>query len=180
MDTNPYAFLRMKAGLSQNAFCQRYTFAKQTLTCIESGMYTELSDRMVVSLGKACAAAGVAARLELLENYGVDRLQQAYVEWRQRQRGAFAETINRVVPGRWTNEKSPMDCLVEDTTGSVQGFAKALKVPNATLIRYMRGKQLLMPRSLESALRGVNYPYLPELYRLQTQWARKELQEEEI
>lgn len=180
METNPYAFLRMKAGLSQNAFCAKYGFAKQTLICIESGMYTELSDRMIVSLGKACAAAGVPARVELLENYGADKLQQAYMEWRSRERGAFAERLNTYVPDKWTAEISPMKFMVDETVGSVQGFAKALKIPSATLIRYMTGKQAIIPRSIESALRQINYPYLVDLARLQREWADGELQEEEI
>lgn len=170
MALNPFAFLRLKCGLSQSKFCARYGFSKQTVIGIESGMYPDLSDRMIVSLGKACADAGVNARMELLVTYGVERLQQAYKQWQAIERQEAVPLVNGFEPTVWTEELSPMHCLVVGTVGSLQGFAKRLKVPPATLVRYTRGEQDMMPKSIYEAFRQIRYPYLLDLIRNQAEW----------
>ena len=167
---NPYALLREKTGLSQVAFARKHELARQTLVSIEQGVYPTLSDRMILELGKECHAAGVDARAELMAEYGVGRLSEAYAKWRKADREEVAWIINRIEPNAWTPELSPMHFVVKAFGRGVQGFSKALKIPSATLLRYIKGEQREMPESIEVALREVEYPHLTQLIALQASW----------
>lgn len=167
---NPYALLREQCGLNQSEFSTKHQLARQTLVAIEQGVYPTLSDRMILELGKECHAKGVAAASVLQEAFGVSRLSEAYELWRRADRLAASAGINDVVPGQWTKDLSPMHFVVKGFGRGVQGFSKALKVPGATLLRYIKGDQREMPRSLEEALRGVEYPYLTQLIERQAAW----------
>jgi hypothetical protein len=68
------------------------------------------------------------------------------------------------------DDVSPMAVLVKDTAGSVQGFAKLIKVPSATLLRYVRGDQQFMPASIREALFDCGYDYVAELEDVQARW----------
>lgn len=167
---NPFQRLRKECGLTIKAFCETYGFSKQSIIGIEAGMYPELSDRMIISMGHACHTHNVDAATTLLESYGVPRLQDAYLEWCQAERRYAGHILAMYRPDVGTATRSPMQLLVDDTVGSVQGFAKRLKVPQATLFRYASGKQVTMPKSIETALRQVKYPYLSELIGMQANW----------
>lgn len=167
---NPYAFLRGLTGLTQKQFCEQYSFAKQTLILIEQGVSPELSDRMVVSMGKALFDKGIVAQEVLYAEYGVTTLGVAYKQWRKMERAEVSKNWISPVP-KQTEVSSPMAFLVRETIGSVQGFAKALKIPPATLVRYIKGLQREMPASVREALMDVGYIYLTELINAQAQWA---------
>lgn len=171
MTMNPFSFLRTKAGYTQKRFGADFGFAKQTLIAIESGMYPELSERMVVSISAACERAGLDAGAELADHYDTPYLAVAYSQWREAERGQMTHLINVYRPTLWTNTRSPMSCFIDNTVGSLQGFAKRLKVPPATLARYAQGKQRMMPSRIEAALRAVDYPYLSELIAVQANWS---------
>lgn len=167
---NPYAYLRRRAGLTLMGFCDTYHFAKQTLISIEAGQYTGLTDRMIRALGHACAQKGIDAGSELMQQYGVRWLRGAYERWRAAMRLESAAKINPVRPVRWSKNTSPMKALVEDTFGSQQGFSKSLKVPPSTLMRYTAGGQRHMPKTVEQALRDIEYPWIAELSAVQSNW----------
>ena len=167
---NPYAFLRKKAGLSQRKFCAEYGFAKQTLIGIESGFYPTLSERMADAIFTACNKADIDASVALLDEFNTPYLDRAYAAWRFNDRdGALLHTWK---PDLLHEATSPMEEFVMDTVGSVQGFAKLLKVPPATLTRYMRGEQAIMPTSIHTALDAVDYPYLRQLQASQREWVK--------
>lgn len=167
---NPYALLREKAGLSQVKFAEKHGLARQTLIAIEQGVYPTLSDRMIVELGKECHAAGVDARTELREGYGVDTLSAAYAKWRDADRLEESAAVNDLVPDQWTSQLSPMHFIVKGFGRGVQGFSKAMKIPTATLLRYIKGEQREMPTSIEEAFRGIGYPYLTLIIERQAAW----------
>lgn len=145
---NPYAYLREKCGLSQQKFCDKYKFAKQTLVGIEAGFYADLSPRMVAALHEACVVANVPEYDLLREEYRDSHIEIAYSHWRAWER---ARVDLPPVGIRSTAELSPMHFYVKDTVGSVQGFAKLLKIPPATLLRYIRGGKRGMPWEVREA-----------------------------
>lgn len=170
MTKNPYALLRERAGFTMKRFCEDYKFAKQTIIGIESGMYPELSERMLEAIGLACTRSGISEWQTLIDEYETPYLSKAYEQWRK------LERLQVKLPSvgiRFTDEFSPMHFFVKDTVGSVQGFAKKLKVPPAMILRYIRGEQRLMPLSLLGALSDVGYKDLNELQNKQAEWTDK-------
>jgi transcriptional regulator with XRE-family HTH domain len=167
---NPFVHLRNKAGLSQRKFCDKYGFAKQTLVAIEQGMYPDLSDRMTDAIYAACLAVDIDPAVELLDEYDTPYLSAAYTMWVSCERKNIDPRIFDYVPKPGTPSLSPVAVMVRDTVGSAQGFAKALKIPPATLMRYMRGGQAMMPVSIVDALTQAGYPYVGTLRDLQEKW----------
>lgn len=172
---NPFAFLRMRAGMTVRKFSETYNLSEQTIHGIESGTYPDLSDRMVVSLGHACAQRNLESAELLLENYGVMGLRLAYREWVHGRRAIGAERINAVKPRQWL-AYSPMHTLAKDVAGSTKGFAKLLKVPPASFNRYGSGKQAFMPASVQEAFEEIGYPYLDSLTQMQREWRSRHAQ----
>jgi DNA-binding XRE family transcriptional regulator len=169
MMKNPYKFLREKCGLTQKRFCDEYGFAKQTLISIEQGVYEDLSNRMQTAIEAACHDAGVSVEDELVNEYGAASLPIAYNLYRIYERESF---VVDTLPRAGTAELSPMHFLVKETTGSVQGFAKKIKVQTAILLSYITGKQKDMPYPLQEALRDTGYAHTEELVRLQNDWIK--------
>ena len=167
---NPFVHLRNKAGLSQRKFCEKYGFAKQTLVAIEQGMYPDLSDRMTDAIFAACLAVDIDPAVELLDEYDTPYLSTAYASWVAGERMLIDSRILDYVPKPGTSTHSPMALMVRDTLGTVQGFSKNLKVPPATLMRYMRGGQALMPVSIDAALSEAGYHHVKALKDLQEKW----------
>ena len=170
MSKNPYALLRERAGYTMKRFCADFGFAKQTLIGIESGMYPELSDRMIFAIEDATDKASAPMLDTLLEEYDTPYLPVAYDKWKRAER---KKLVLPAVELRFTDEFSPMHFFVKDTIGSVQGFAKKLKVPSGTVLRYIGGKQRLMPTSLWIALEDVGYSDKFALQNLQAEWTDK-------
>ena len=170
---NPFKFLREKSGLTQKKFCDEYRFAKQTLISIEQGVYEELSERMIASITFACHEHDVDMGMELAAEYGTFKLSEAYADWRRAERANCYERIIWWEPRPGTKQYSPMHFFVKESMGSVQGFAKQLKVQTAILLSYITGKQKEMPAPLRAALLDAHYPYLNELIDLQRDWVRK-------
>lgn len=169
---NPYLYLRKASKLSQRGFCDKYDFAKQTIISVEQGVYAKLSQRMVDAMADACTREGLDIGVELTNEYGTSRLPQAYALWQKHARENLAPAIARYNPTTWTQEQSPMDFFMLQTTGSVQGFAKAVKVQSSTLLRYARGEQLEMPTTLLHALREAKFTHLDRLIKVQADWTQ--------
>lgn len=167
---NPYKHLREKAGYTQKKFCDEFDFAKQTLLSIEQGIYEEISDRMYRAIVDAALIAGIEIVQELSDVYNNLSLFKAYSDWRVEERKKVSPEILRYVPEYAQGDLSPMHWFVQSTTGSVQGFAKQLKVQTATILSYITGKQKDMPHPLREALADAGYPYIGELEHVQNDW----------
>jgi DNA-binding XRE family transcriptional regulator len=172
VDKNPYIRLRELCGSSQKGFAAKHGFGKMTMVYLESGMYTRVSDRQSIALGKECNEKGVDAHEVLREEYGAASLNEAYLAWRSEDRklkapGVLAKTAP---PFTGDMDTSPVAQFVKDTAGSLQGFCKLLKIPSITMTRYIRGETVTMPDALVSALEDVKYPHAGALADAQANW----------
>jgi DNA-binding XRE family transcriptional regulator len=172
VDKNPYVRLREMCGISQKGFATKYGFGKMTMVYLESGMYTRVSDRQSIALGRECDEKGVDAREMLREEYGAGSLNEAYLAWRSEDRKLRAPAVLAKVspPFTGTEETSPVEQFVRETAGSLQGFCKLLKVPSITMTRYIRGETISVPDALLSALEDVKYPHTIALIDAQENW----------
>jgi len=176
MTKNPYVRLRELCGMSQKKFADKHDFGKMTMVYLESGMYTKVSDRQSIALGKECAEKGIDAKRFLQDEYGFSSLNEAYLAWRSEDRRVRAPSIlaKASPPFEGDSETSPLGNFVKDTTGSFQGFSKLLKVPSITMTRYMRGETVKVPDALLSALEDVKYPHAQALFEAQAAWQEQQ------
>jgi len=139
---------------------------------LESGMYTGVSDRQSIALGRECAEKGVDAKRVLEDEFGAVSLNDAYLAWRSADRRLRAPSVLAKVAPPFVGdaEVSPVGRFVAETTGSLQGFCKLLKVPSITMTRYMRGETLTFPEALREALEDVRYPHVNALEKAQADW----------
>jgi len=172
MDKNPYVRLRELCGVSQKGFATKYGFGKMTMVYLESGMYTRVSDRQSIALGKECNEKGVDAYQVLRDEFGATSLNEAYLAWRSEDRKLRAPAVlAKVAPPFVGDDKvSPVAQFVKDTTGSLQGFCKLLKIPSITMTRYMRGETLTVPQAFVEALEDVKFPHASALFDAQFDW----------
>lgn len=169
---NPYVRLRELCGMSQKGFATKHSFGKMTMVYLESGMYTRVSDRQSIALGKECNEKGVDAHGVLREEYGAASLNEAYLAWRSEDRKLRAPSVlAKAAPPFVGDEKvSPVAQFVMDTTGSLQGFCKLMKVPSITMTRYIRGETVTVPDALLEAFEDVKYPHAAALIDAQADW----------
>lgn len=173
---NPYVRLRELCGLTQKAFAERNDFGKMTMVYLEAGIYPKISDRQNIALGRECAERHVDARAILLEEYGVESLLVAYSKWRTLARRNAPERADFPHPPfKSTEALSPMHFFVKNMTGSMQRFAKVVKVPPVTVMRYVRGETRSMPKELETALSEMTYGWVAELRKAQEAWIQETL-----
>lgn len=170
---NPYVRLRELCGLTQKAFCQRNDFGKMTMVYLEAGMYTKVSERQNIALGKECANRGVDAKSILQAEYGTESLTVAYMLWRSEQR----KNSGLILPTtfRSTTTNSPVAMFVADSTGSMQRFCKTVKIQPATMTRYAKGETASMPRELRTALEEMGYTATAALEKAQADWVQETL-----
>jgi DNA-binding XRE family transcriptional regulator len=159
---NPYKQLRQLAGYTQKQFCDEFGFAKQTLISVEAGVYADLSDRMLAAITAACDSKGIV----------VSDLAAGYEMWRLAERQNVPDAVKKYLPTVWNEKQSPMFFFINQTVGSVQGFAKRLKVQTSTLLRYVSGEQPDMPMPLREALVDCGYEHLGQLEKAQMDWVR--------
>lgn len=172
---NPYKRLRELTTTSQKDFAATYGLSRTAMTYIESGQFPDLSDYMMHSLAEELHAKGVDGAEVLRDEYGAKNLQDAYHAWQSGERMQNAHKFYNVrpMPGSLLPSISPFHNFIKDTTGSLQGFCKALKVPSSTVNRYEVGATKAMPTIIKNALKAVRYPFIEELEDLQRQWANK-------
>ena len=127
---------------------------------------------MMTAIEDVCAARGVDIEAEMVAEYGTPLYTQAYRLYRLDARTNCDPRINDWVPSAPVGELSPMHFFVKETVGSVQGFAKALKVQTAILLSYITGRQKDMPAPLEEALMDANYFHIEALKKYQTEWIK--------
>jgi DNA-binding XRE family transcriptional regulator len=173
MDKNPYVRLRELCGASQKGFATKHGFGKMTMVYLEAGMYTRVSDRQSIALGKECNEKGVNAHEVLWDEYkGAASLNEAYLAWRSADRKLKAPTVLEKASPPFIGdvETSPVEQFVRDTTGSLQGFCKLLKIPSITMTRYIRGETSTVPDALWEAMKDVGYPHIEALANAQADW----------
>lgn len=172
MDKNPYVRLRELCGSSQKGFATKHGFGKMTMVYLEAGMYTRVSDRQSIALGKECNEKGVDAHEVLRTDYNAASLNEAYLAWRSADRKLKAPTVLEKAspPFGGDVETSPVAQFVKDTTGSLQGFCKLLKIPSITMTRYIRGETSTVPDALWEAMKDVGYPHMEALANAQADW----------
>jgi DNA-binding XRE family transcriptional regulator len=170
---NPYVRLRELCGLTQKTFCERNDFGKMTMVYLEAGIYTNVSDRQNIALGKECANRGVDAKAILKDEYGTESLAVAYSKWRTAERKSI-DTTSYPKEYRSVGEQSPMEVFARQVAGSIQRFCKTLKVQPATLNRYMRGQTIGMPKELAQAFSEIGFD-TTALVKAQAQWVQEQL-----
>lgn len=170
---NPYVRLRELCGLTQKAFCERNDFGKMTMVYLEAGIYTDISERQNIALGKECANRGVDAKAILKDEYATESLTVAYKLWRSSERKKIDKTA---FPTKYPSvgEKSPMEVFARTVAGSIQRFCKDFKVQPATLNRYMRGQTVAMPKELCTAFDEIGFD-CTKLCEAQSQWVQETL-----
>lgn len=134
---------------------------------------------MLNAMFEATASKDVNMTRELDAEYGVPALATAYRTWRTAERANCDYRITDYVPTNLSivvggKTFSPMHWFVKDTVGSVQGFAKNLKVQTAILLSYITGKQKEMPAPLEQALTDAGYHHIDTLKKYQTEWIKNQ------
>ena len=167
---NPYKRLRELTTTSQKDFGAKYDISKTALIFVESGQPVDISGYMNEVLGKECAAKGVDARSVLRDEYNSQTLDDAYHSWQANERVQISSQFQGPISGQHDPGHSPFYYFIREKSASVQGLCKLLKVPVAAVQLYSSGKTRTMPKSIEAALRGVNFPYLSELLGLQINW----------
>jgi DNA-binding XRE family transcriptional regulator len=168
--SNPYQRLRKACGIQQKEFANKYGFSHASMTAIEGGTVPNLSDRMIVALGKECAAKDIDARAVLVTEYGVATLSEAYQNWKANERMAVAQMFRKPLTGNETFERSPFADYVEDVAGGVTQFAKLLKVPLSAVQMYANGKILTMPKVVKEGLTQVRFDQIDILESIQSKW----------
>lgn len=138
-------------------------------------MYTRVSDRQNIALGKECDEKGVNARQVLAEEYSSNTLNEAFWKWRSHERRENAPVVLAKASSTFysNSDVSPVSQLVSDTTGSLQGFCKLLKVPSITVSRYAKGETAMMPSELREALQEAGYPFSTNLEVAQKKWRER-------
>jgi hypothetical protein len=170
---NPYIRLRELCGLTQKAFCERNDFGKMTMVYLEAGIYTRVSERQNLALGKECAQRGVDAKGILADEYGTESLTVAYSFWRTAERKSI-DTANYPKEHAAVGDKSPMEVFVGKVANSTQRFCKTLKIQPTTLNRYAKGLTYKMPRELKTAFEEIGYNYAA-LEKAQEAWVQETL-----
>jgi hypothetical protein len=170
---NPYIRLRELCGLTQKAFCERNDFGKMTMVYLEAGIYTSISERQNIALGKECANRGVDAKAILKDEYGTESLTVAYKMWRMEER---LKIDTEAYPTKYpaVGEKSPMEVFARTVAGSIQRFCKTFKIQPATLNRYMRGQTVSMPKELAQAFNEAGFDHR-KLEEAQAAWVQETL-----
>lgn len=167
---SPYQRLIEACGVTQVQFQDAFKFSKPTLIQIMSGQYANLSERMIDSIYRLCLEKGIQAGPILKAEYGDEHLQDAYHNWQYAERMSVAGKYMVAPPMGWSKNLSPFDAYVSKTAGSRARFCKDLKVDAARVRGYATGQSASMPYVIETALRVIGYPWMPELIALQENW----------
>lgn len=169
---NPYRELRSRTGLSQRAFADKFGFGKMTMVYLESGMYTQVSERQQQAIEEQCREMYFDIPTFLLSEYGWDSLNDSYKSWQHRQRRTVARAhLEKIAPPfPFTHGKSPLFFLIRDNFASVQRFCKVMKVPSITVSRHLDGETVTIPGALVEAIRQASYSHGEEFLQSQKAW----------
>lgn len=172
MLANPITYLVRKAGLSLRQFEIAYDFSHEGVMQAVVGAFQSPPPRIKQALFELLSEKGLDDAVLLDEEYGVDNLDEAYDQWRLECRREIADEVNRIDPGQlvWDQHTTPAKAFCIAISGTVTGFAKAMKIPIATVRRWADGKTEALPKSVEDALRSIEFPRIKELLEVQSIW----------
>lgn len=136
---NPVDYLIRRCGMTRVAFTREYGFGENHLLLVAQGRKESVGPKLRSALETACVKHGVTLSLELLNNYGVRTIDEAFTEWRQAQRRQ-ARLPQKVMPG----VGSPMARIVRHF-GSIAQTAKQLRVRDIVVRRYMDAEKMPLP-----------------------------------
>lgn len=168
----PYARLRELCKIGQREFERKYGLSHTVMSAIETGMYPDLSERAIESLGRECVEKGIEAGRTLWEEYGAATLQEAYHAWQTVERRAVRSKL-QFPDGLHTSGKvAPFKGFILERFDNPRAFCTALKVPTATVNRYLSGVTRTMPKAVEDALAeaGMAKKNLAWLKDVQAEW----------
>jgi hypothetical protein len=156
---NPVASLLRAAGTTQADFANRFEFSKQAVVYLLAGTFTSIPPKMMDALNELAGEKGATPVT-----------QEAYWDWQVASRAVAAEKLyNAKLPFR-AGKHSPAHNFIVDTFGSRERFAKEMKLPPASLMRWERGITRGLPAALEDALLEVGYEHWQELDKAQRTW----------
>jgi len=169
---SPVARILKASSIGNSRFAKTYRLSRGTVTYSVAGTYVDLPGRVVDALFEVTEDKDVDMR-EIYREYGATTLPEAYTNWQEVERKTQAAHLGQVAPPfRFTAKDSPAYLWIQDLYGSTETFAKALKLPTATVNRWVRGETISMPAVIEKALREVKYPYFVELLSTQAHWTQ--------
>lgn len=176
---NPVLFLLDTAKVGVREFGREYGFSHSGMVGLTQGTFGRLSPRMVDSLKSMMRDKGYFD-YGLVPIYGFGTIEGSYRAWQTTER-KHRGWVFAVDPEHWarikslvtTATRSPADCYIYATTGTATRFAKELKVPPASVLRWATYQTQTMPRTIEYALRDVGFEHIDELRSLQDTWAAK-------
>ena len=167
---SPVARILRECGTTNKPFRTRFGFSKGTLTYAIAGTFADLPGRLVDALIDLADEKNLDFR-QIYRDYGVTTLGDAYHAWQSQERRGAVAGIRRATPLRFTDKHSPAHYFVHDSFGSVETFAKALKVPVATVSRWEQGFTKGVPAVIRAALTEIGYEHTGLLDSLQREWA---------
>lgn len=158
--------------MSGREFERVYNFAHQTMIDATAGTFEDLPERIVLALAHEFEEQGLDLFEWLAEEYGGLSgygIFGVYKTWRRFDREQYAEEF-RIQPRKvnWsTSEHSPGSLWILDTGNTPTSTCKKLKVPPATLRRWLSGDTIEMPGSLREALVAIDFPWTDTLASMQ-------------
>lgn len=148
---NPYLQLREATGLTQRGFEQAADLSHTVVVSLEAGMFPEVSKNQIEKMKAVVTGRGLSWDKTLGTLFGTTDFDIAYKVWLVRERRAAAPSLGTVEVNP-TATKSPFLQYVEGTVKTRYAFCQALKVPQASVMRYGSGTTLTMPKSIRDAL----------------------------
>lgn len=159
LTTSPFRRLRLLCGQTGSELMRLAAdehgkpLSRNALIYVEQGMYAAIPPRPVSALMTMCAHAGIDVAEVLEQEYGAADLQTANILWQKAVRASHADEIREAFLD-WTtrglSDSSPIYDFAEQF-GTIDAFAKSMKVPTGPLSRYLDG-ELHMPVALITAL----------------------------
>ncbi len=172
MSDNPITYLTKKAGMSLRQFEFEYNFSHEAVMQAVAGAFESSPPRIRQAIHHLMMEKGLDEGILLDEEYGVDTFEQAYEQWRLEERARMADPVKKIRPDQlaWDRNRTPAMSFVIEASGTMTRFAKEMKIPLRTVRRWAHGDTDRLPKSVETALRDVGYPYIRELLEVQALW----------
>lgn len=171
---NPYREIRERLGISQTDFRTKYEFGKMTMVYLETGMYTQISERQQQAIIDLSREHYFDMEEYLRREHHSDSLNEAYRNWQAEARRSEARVLLEKIkpPFPFTTEHSPLFFVIRDHFGGIQRFCKVLKVPSITVSRHLEGQTSSIPVAIVEALVESGYSETDSLLDAQSSWLR--------
>lgn len=171
---NPYREIRERLGISQTDFRAKYEFGKMTMVYLETGMYTQVSERQEKAITDLSREHYFDIEEYLRREHDSASLNEAYRKWQAEARRSEGRVLLEKIkpPFPFTTEHSPLFFIIRDHFGGIQRFCKVLKVPSITVSRHLEGQTTSIPEAIIEALEESGYSATDSLLDAQSSWLR--------